>query len=96
MASGFEGTYPILATDTLVLKLFGYFPGWRRSFEAEDSRSVSAPKVVATGSLFPDERDAWPFLIFERLTGRAWREAQLTPATALSVAADLGRQIVPP
>ena len=35
MQSGFEGTYPTLVGGQLVVKLFGYFPGWRESVAAE-------------------------------------------------------------
>ncbi|HEU5484462.1 MAG TPA: aminoglycoside phosphotransferase family protein [Microlunatus sp.] len=101
MVSGFEGTYPTLVGEHLVVKLFGYFPGWRRSVEAEIAANkvversplTLAPKIIATGSLFPTESDHWPFLVFPRLGGRAWRDAQPAPATARSVAAELGREI---
>lgn len=99
--SGFEGTYPTLVGERLVVKLFGYFPGWRESAAAEVAANraiehddgVSAPTIIASGSLFPGDSADWPFLIMERLAGRAWREAQLGAVAAGSVASQLGTQI---
>ena len=77
-----------------MVKLFGYFPGWRESIAAETAANraierihgISAPRIVATGSLFPGRDDEWPFLVMERLDGLAWREAALEVRTAESVA----------
>lgn len=101
MVSGFEGTYPTFLGPRLVVKLLGYFPGWRRSAEAEIAANrlnesigaVLAPRVVATGSLFPDDENTWPFIITQRLAGQAWREASPTAETGSAIATDLGRQI---
>lgn len=101
LVSGFEGTYPTLVGQRLVVKLFGYFPGWRESVAAELATSrviekvdeISAPKIVASGSLFAGAEADWPFLIMERLSGKAWREAELGAAAAGSVAWQLGSQI---
>lgn len=101
LVSGFEGTYPTLVGDRLVVKLFGHVPGWRASFDAEVAANrvveqdggIAAPRVLARGSLFPGEEAEWPFLVTERLGGRPWREAGLPPAEAGSVARQLGAQI---
>ena len=101
MESGFSGTYPTFLGPRLVVKLFGHFSGWRQSAEAEvaanrfiaDVDAVLAPRVITTGSLFPDDENDWPFMITERLPGRAWREARLPSATATAIAHDLGGQI---
>lgn len=100
LLSGFEGAYPTLVGGRLVVKLFGYFPSWRESAEAEiaanhlnENLGISAPTIVASGSLFPGSEAGWPFLIMERLNGQAWREAELGAAAAGSVASQLGAQI---
>jgi hypothetical protein len=101
LAVGFEGTYPTLVGDQLVVKLFGYFPGWRESWVAElaanraieDVDEISAPQIVADGLLFPGDDADWPFLIMQRLDGLPWREAAVTPETADSLARHLGIQI---
>ncbi|MBO0812541.1 MAG: hypothetical protein J2P23_10920 [Microlunatus sp.] len=98
---GFEGTYPTLVGEQLVVKLFGCFPGWRESVDAEMAANrliekidqISAPRIVASGRLFPGDESDWPFLITERLNGKAWREAELEAAAAESVASQLGAQI---
>jgi hypothetical protein len=90
MSSGFEGRYPMLVGSQLIVKLFGYFPGWRESFAAELAANyavekidgVSIPRVVASGSLFHGLDEDRPFLIMERLDGRAWREAALEVSAA--------------
>ena len=100
-SSGFEGTYPTLLGDRLVVKLFGWFPGWRKSFETEVAANraveqvdgLSAPRVLAAGSLFPGADDDWPFLVSQRLRGQAWREVDLATRTAEAIAHDLGGQI---
>ena len=101
MRSGFVGTFPTLVGDRLVVKLFGYVSGWREASAAESGVNraiemvdgISAPRIVARGSLFPDNDDEWPFLVMERLNGQAWRDAKLDARTAASVARQLGSQI---
>lgn len=101
MVSGFEGTYPTLVGDQLVVKLFGHFPGWRESFAAEIAANraietndgISAPRIVASGSVFPGDEADWPFVVMERLDGQAWRDAELGAEVAGSVAWHLGSQI---
>ena len=101
MVSGFVGTYPTFVGERLVVKLFGCFPGWRESADAEvaanraieNDDGISAPKIVALGSLFPGDQEDWPFLIMERQHGRAWREAEPGAEAAGSVASQLGGQI---
>ena len=101
MVSGFVGTYPTFVGERLVVKLFGCFPGWRESADAEvaanraieNDDGISAPKIVALGSLFPGDQEGWPFVIMERQHGRAWREAEPRAEAAGSVASQLGGQI---
>jgi aminoglycoside phosphotransferase (APT) family kinase protein len=101
MVSGFVGTYPTFVGERLVVKLFGCFPGWRESADAEvaanraieNDDGISAPKIVALGSLFPGDQEGWPFVIMERQHGRAWREAEPGAEAAGSVASQLGGQI---
>lgn len=68
---------------------------WSPDVEAALARSGLAstpcsPRVITTGSLFPDDENAWPFMITERLSGQAWREVSLPSATAAAIATDLG------
>ncbi|SDS47286.1 phosphotransferase family protein [Microlunatus soli] len=101
LVSGFTGTYPTLVGTSLVIKLFGHFGGWRRSVAAEIAaneaihaqRWIRAPKIVATGQLFPGNSDDWPFLISERLSGEAWRDSDLATRDRMNVAVQLGRQV---
>ncbi|GAB3697301.1 phosphotransferase family protein [Nocardiopsis oceani] len=101
LASGFEGTYPTLVGRRWAVKLFGHFGDWRRSVEAESAAHLAlqeggvdlAPGVVASGDLFPGEREPWPFLISERLSGQAWRDADLPRDVRHTVAAELGTRI---
>ena len=45
MQSGFEGTYPTLVGGQLVVKLFGYFPGWRESVAAETAANRAIERI---------------------------------------------------
>jgi aminoglycoside phosphotransferase len=103
LQSGFVGTYPTLLGDDLVIKMFGHFGDWRRSYRAElaANRTIAqdprilAPRQIATGELFPDSDHNWPYLISERLDGSAWREARLSlsPEQRNGIAVEVGRQI---
>jgi hypothetical protein len=101
MASGFIGTYPTLVGSQHVVKLFGFFGDWRRSAETELAANAAlrtdgldlAPRIVASGSLFPERDDDWPFLITERLAGEAWRDADLTASQRGALARELGRRV---
>jgi aminoglycoside phosphotransferase len=101
MVRGFVGTYPTFVGERLVVKLFGCFPGWRQSAAAEiaanraieNDEGISAPKIIALGSLFPGDQADWPFLIMERQTGQAWRDAEPGAPAGRSIASQLGGQI---
>lgn len=101
MVSGFAGTYPTLVGPSRVVKLFGHFGNWRRSFRAEiaaheairGQRWIRAPKIIATGRLFPETDQDWPYLVSERLDGVAWRDCRLSTRHRMTVANELGRQV---
>lgn len=99
LVSGFAGTYPTLIGPSLVVKLFGVFPGWLASFGVEravnwsvNAAEIAAPRLLAHGSLYPNRDDEWPFLVFETVPGVAWRETSRAERST-SVAAALGRQL---
>jgi aminoglycoside phosphotransferase (APT) family kinase protein len=98
---GFVGTYPTLLGGTLVVKLFGHFGDWGRSFSTELSanraiaadRTIRAAPVLASGRLFPGAQADWPYLIMQRLPGLAWRDTVLPPDIRQRLAGCLGRQL---
>ncbi|MGI8869876.1 MAG: aminoglycoside phosphotransferase family protein [Mycobacteriales bacterium] len=99
LTAGFSGTYPTLLAGDVVVKLFGWFPGWAESYAAERAANalVAAcpglcPAVRATGRLY-DRPAPWPYLIFTRLRGTAWRDVELPPRRRYAGAADLGRAL---
>lgn len=67
LASGFTGTYPTLVGPTVVVKLFGHFPGWRGSYDSEltanrviaELGGIEAPRVIAAGRLFDGRVNDW-------------------------------------
>ncbi len=98
---GFGGSYPTLLGGTIVVKLFGHFGDWRRSFTTEltanraiaADRMIRAAPVLASGRLFPGAEADWPYLIMRRLSGLAWRDTVLPPGTRQRLARHLGRQL---
>ena len=99
--AGFNPTWPTFLCGDVVVKLFGYARGWRRSHAAElaaqvliaDDGAIAAPRLLAEGRLCEDIDAPWPYLVTTRMSGLPWREARLSAAQRVSVAADLGAQV---
>jgi hygromycin-B 7''-O-kinase len=99
--AGVGGTYPTFIYGDFVVKLFGYVPGWRKSYASERAAltlvatdpEIAAPSLLAEGRLYDDVDAPWPYLITTRMCGVSWRDAELSAEQRLMVAADLGRQI---
>lgn len=97
LGAGFVGTFPTFLVGGLVVKLFGYFEGWRTCFETELAMHrlllghprVPAPALVAHGQLY-DGREPWPYLVTSRLRGRAWRDVRLPATVGTRLAGRLG------
>lgn len=100
LVEGFNATHPTFVCGAVVVKLFGHYTLWRRSYVAEHAahvviaadREIRAPRLLAAGNLF-DGDARWPYLVTSRMPGTAWSKADLTPAQKVSVVAELGRQI---
>ena len=99
--AGTNATYPTFVCGDVVVKLFGYFRAWRKSYKAERTAhiliatdpKIAAPRLLAEGSLFADVAAPWPYLITERMSGVSWRRANLPDRDRISIAISLGRQI---
>jgi aminoglycoside phosphotransferase (APT) family kinase protein len=96
------GTYPTFLAGEVVVKLFGYFPSWRANHAAElaaqlllrDHPGIPAPALLAAGQLYREPAsEPWPYLVTERFTGAALRDASLAPAERLRVAGRLGAAV---
>lgn len=98
--AGFNPTYPTFLCGDFVVKLFGCSRTWRRGHAAERAAhalvaidpEIAAPRLVAEGRLYDDAVAPWPYLVTQRVPGVSWRDAGLSPAEKLLVAAELGRQ----
>lgn len=98
---GFNPTYPTFLVDDRVVKLFGGLPAARECHAGERAAlaavgadpALAAPRLLAEGVLFEGREDDWPYLVQTRVSGLAWREAALPPASRRSVAASLGEQV---
>ncbi|MFJ4922106.1 phosphotransferase family protein [Streptomyces sp. NPDC088725] len=101
LTAGTNGTYPTFLYGDLVVKLFGYSRAWRESHTAERAAQtliatdpeIAAPRLLGEGRLYEDDSAPWPYLITTRMPGIPWREAELSRAQQIVVAADLGRQV---
>ena len=99
---GSSSTHPTFVCGDVVVKLFGRFRGWRRSFQAERAAharleahaSIRAPRVVAEGWLYEGAIDPWPYLVTERVQGQSWAQSTLTDDQRRAVAAELGEQVL--
>jgi aminoglycoside phosphotransferase len=96
----FVGSFPTFLAGDLVVKLFGPAFDGPASFRAEHAMhrllalhaDIPAPELVAFGHLFDDE-PSWPYLITERWTGVAIREAEVAAGDAIEIAAGLGTAV---
>jgi aminoglycoside phosphotransferase (APT) family kinase protein len=99
--AGIGPTYPTFLYGHVAVKLFGYRRWWREGQAAEQAAhavlatdpAILAPRLLASGQLFENGRESWPYLISERVPGLAWHKAGLTAGQRQVVAAELGDQI---
>ena len=99
--AGFNATYPTFVCGDVVVKLFGGFQAWRRSFDSECGAyaaiaadpEIAAPRVLGDGRLFENDAAPWPYLITSRMTGVASWRADLSADQQRSLAVELGRQV---
>jgi len=100
-SAGAGSTYPTLLVGDVVVKLFGGWGDWRRAAEAERAAlatvagapDLRVPRVLATGALFPDAPEPWPYVVMTRVPGVPWEAAALSRTGRHRVSEDLGRQI---
>lgn len=96
----FAGTFPTFLVGDLVVKLFGETFDGAASCAAERSMhrllaghpEIPAPRLVAEGHLF-NTAPRWPYLVTERLTGTALRDAALSASDSAAVARRLGEVV---
>jgi aminoglycoside phosphotransferase (APT) family kinase protein len=55
-----------------------------------DHAEIPAPALVAHGRLYYDDDASWPYLVTRRMSGVAWRDADLTRPERLALARRLG------
>ena len=99
--SGVNGTYPTFLCDDVVVKFFGHYRWWRKSFQAEIAAhkvlatdpGIVAPRLVTYGQLSNNPHAPWPYLVTTRMSHKPWHAANLSAEQKISVAIDLGRQI---
>lgn len=93
----FVGTFPTFIVDEVVVKLFGPSFDGERSSQVElamhellaTERDLPVPGLIASGQLF-DAAPGWPYLVTERMPGRAIRDVELDGALGAQVATQLG------
>lgn len=94
---GIPGTFATFLAGEVVVKLFGYYRWWRECHEAElevhrvllNHPEIPAPALLAEGQLY-DEPNPWPYLITRRISGVAWRDANLKSGDQMRLARNLG------
>lgn len=99
--SGFVGTFPTFLVGQHVVKLFGHFPGWRACYDTElamhtlllDCRDIPAPRLIASGQLYDDTAESWPYLVTTRLGGRAWRDVRPPADVGTRLAGQIGEVV---
>lgn len=93
----FVGTFPTFIVGDVVVKLFGESFDGERSSQVERAMhellvtepDVPVPALIASGALF-ETAPAWPYLVTERVPGRAIRDVELDEALGEHVAAQRG------
>ena len=98
---GTNPTYPVFLIDDIVIKFFGHRPNWFNAFSIEcmahdcliKDSTILAPRILAKGALFPNEKRPWPYIISTKIAGQAWVESTLTFDEKNTIAAEIGRQL---
>jgi len=98
---GFNPTYPVFIIDNIVIKFFGYRPYWLGAFNTEYAAheyllkddTILAPRILATGELFENSKETWPYIISTKIPGQSWLDANLTYEEKNNVAAEIGMQL---
>jgi hygromycin-B 7''-O-kinase len=95
--AGFPGTCAVFVVDGVVVIKF-FPPMVARDYDREriaygriGALSPALPRLLAEGVFI--DRIPWPYLVFSRVPGRAWREARayMSRAAQLSITGELGR-----
>ena len=93
--AGFVGSFPVFLCGDVVVKLFASaFDGhacW--AVELACREAPLSPAVLASGTFYED--GDWPYVVFERVAGVAWRDlsSSLSPSAKHEVAAQLGEAV---
>jgi hypothetical protein len=99
--SGFNSTYPVFLIDNIVVKFFGHRPNWLCAFNTERAAyeylikddTILAPRLLAKGKLFADTDAFWPYIISSKISGKSWRDTNLTYEAKNNIAAEIGKQL---
>lgn len=98
---GFNPTYPVFLIDDIVVKFFGHCPYWKSAFQTElaahgyllKDDTILAPRILATGNLFEDASNHWPYIISSKVSGKSWLDTSLTFDEKNKVAAEIGAEL---
>ncbi len=98
---GSNPTYPVFMIDDIVVKFFGHRPNWLSAYNIEcaahecliKDNTILAPHILAKGQLFTGTDAFWPYIIFSKLSGQSWLDANLTYEEKNNVAAEIGQQL---
>ena len=95
------GSYPVVISGELVVKIFGFAGEWLATWTNEriaherlslDER-ILAPRLLGAGELVPGQEQPLPFLILTRIPGQSWCDVSLSLAERFAIAAELGQQL---
>lgn len=98
---GFNPTYPVFLIGDIVVKFFGYRPSWKRAFQTEHTahryllknETILAPRILASGNLFEDSSNPWPYIISTKVSGNSWLNTPLSFDEKNKIAAEIGTEL---
>lgn len=98
---GFNPTYPVFLIGDIVVKFFGHRPSWKRAFQTElaahgyllKDDTILAPRILASGNLFEDSNNPWPYIISTKVSGKSWLDTTLTFDEKNKVAKEVGAEL---
>lgn len=99
--AGYNSTYPTFLCSEVVIKFFGGANRWHDRYEAERAAltvastdpSIGASTLLASGYLYPDTTESWPYLVTALVPGQAMWRLDLTQEQRLSIATQLGQRV---
>jgi len=101
LSCGVNPTYAVFLIDEIVIKFFRFHCNWLKAFNTEHAaheylikdNKILAPRILASGELFKDAKNPWPYIVSTKIPGQTWLESSLAWEDKSKIAAEIGIQL---